>query len=518
VLCNNGASTIIEVGFDEGSLTYLLEFAGPGDLSPIHAGFENGPAITSISAGPSPSADNVCVNVPSPTAHSDCDATAAGVGYTCPAGTVRPSFSRGSLYTREAPCGTSPDPRIAAGWTLLPNSTDGVGNACNLINRPTTPGQCASVGNTVRVGGLDVQAIAGWVVPCYVDGDGDGVAPCLGDCDDGEPARFPGNPEICDGLDNDCSGGLPPDEADLDGDGYRFCTGDCDDGQAARFPGNLEVCDGLDNDCDGVTPGAEVDADGDADGFRICAGDRDDALAGVSPAAPEVCDGLDNDCDTLVDDRSGIVDSDGDAVAEACDNCPSAHNPTQLDTDHDGLGNSCDNCAFVANRGQEDRDLDLRGDPCDNCPDDANSFQDDDDADTRGDACDNCPFAPNRDQGDVGADAEGNVCDLDDGLILVTLPDPFYIEWQQEAGFASFNTYRGDLAVLRQTGEYTQDPAVVPLALRNCGVVDAWVLDGDDPPSGEGVFVLVTGNGAGGEGGLGTTSAGMPRPNTHPCP
>ena len=45
------------------------------------------------------------------------------------------------------------------------------------------------------------------------DADGDGVPSEL-DCDDDDPARFPGNTELCDGIDNDCSG-----EAETDGDG-----------------------------------------------------------------------------------------------------------------------------------------------------------------------------------------------------------------------------------------------------------------------------------------------------------
>ena len=36
------------------------------------------------------------------------------------------------------------------------------------------------------------------------DNDGDGVSVCL-DCDDGDAARFPGNPEVCDDKDNDCN-------------------------------------------------------------------------------------------------------------------------------------------------------------------------------------------------------------------------------------------------------------------------------------------------------------------------
>ncbi len=81
-----------------------------------------------------------------------------------------------------------------------------------------------------------------------VDSDGDSSLACA-DCDDNEASVFPGNPEVCDGLDNDCdatteaSGG----EGDGDGDGAVACA-DCDDAVATNFPGNTEACDGLDND------------------------------------------------------------------------------------------------------------------------------------------------------------------------------------------------------------------------------------------------------------------------------
>ena len=38
---------------------------------------------------------------------------------------------------------------------------------------------------------------------------------------------------------------------DQDGDQVKVLGGDCDDNAATNFPGNPEVCDGLDNGCDG---------------------------------------------------------------------------------------------------------------------------------------------------------------------------------------------------------------------------------------------------------------------------
>ena len=104
--------------------------------------------------------------------------------------------------------------------------------------------------------------------------------------------------------------------SDMDNDGYvlddPFCMGDdCDDWNPATYPGAVEICDGLDNDCDGVLPDDEVDGDGD--GWILCA-DCNDTDWEINPGIRESkgagnCDdGLDNDCD-------GLVDTDIECVA-----------------------------------------------------------------------------------------------------------------------------------------------------------------------------------------------------------
>ncbi len=134
----------------------------------------------------------------------------------------------------------------------------------------------------------------GVLLPWHADADADGYgdplamieacAPPPGyventlDCDDTNAVRWPGNPEVCDGYDNDCNeeideGGVKDDFwGDVDGDGYgdpevptEACaapTGyvanaeDCLDSDADVSPAETEVChDGLDNDCDGTSNG-----------------------------------------------------------------------------------------------------------------------------------------------------------------------------------------------------------------------------------------------------------------------
>ena len=113
------------------------------------------------------------------------------------------------------------------------------------------------------------------------DEDGDGLSSCQGDCDDAKASVGPTMTEVCDGLDTDCDGELPPEEVDGDGDGSPRCAGDCDDEDRTK---NTK--------------------DEDGDGVSTCAGDCDDFCASCKPGAPEVLgDWMDNDCDGESDEE-----------------------------------------------------------------------------------------------------------------------------------------------------------------------------------------------------------------------
>lgn len=189
----------------------------------------------------------------------------------------------------------------------------------------------------------------------------DGLSLLAGDCDDADPDVFPGQIEVCNAVDDDCSGAIddaPIDgvqayvDDDLDGygdaalpevrctvdDGWSGTGSDCDDADPLSNPGATELCDQRDNDCDGaVDDEATLDRtwypDGDGDGFGVATGaqaacavplgfailatDCNDADATVYPRAIEHCDEVDDDCDGLIDEdgAEGFVwylDEDGD--------------------------------------------------------------------------------------------------------------------------------------------------------------------------------------------------------------
>lgn len=141
------------------------------------------------------------------------------------------------------------------------------------------------------------------------DPDGDGISACDGDCAPFDEGIAPGLPELCNGLDDDCTSDTwaPGEQTDADGDGDPTCS-DCDDNDPDRAHGLPELPNGVDDDCDGSLPSWEIDADGD--GWRVGEGDCDDLHPDVHPAAPDLCDGLENDCIEGAPDET--VDHDGD--------------------------------------------------------------------------------------------------------------------------------------------------------------------------------------------------------------
>ncbi len=228
-------------------------------------------------------------------------------------------------------------------------------------------------------GTIDEEGAVG-EVPWYLDADSDGYGDAdsawdrceqpsgyVGnseDCDDAAVAVNPGGTEVCNGVDDDCDGGVdeagaldePTWYADADEDGYGSTidvlgacaqpsgylasTGDCDDANGDTNPGASEQCNGIDDNCDGsVDEDGAVDAstwylDGDADGFggtsstQSCtmpsgyvadASDCDDGDSAVNPDAIEVCNGIDDDCDRIADSFDAVdatsyyqdLDSDG---------------------------------------------------------------------------------------------------------------------------------------------------------------------------------------------------------------
>jgi hypothetical protein len=234
------------------------------------------------------------------------------------------------------------------------------GTDCNDVRPEIRPGSteaCDRLDNDCDTQVDEMAALTG-----FVDSDFDGIGGSIpmnscggvagfstqgGDCDDGDASIFPGAPELCDGVNNDCDGGIDEtmDSADWyldsDQDGFGDMTTppisscflqagrslrgtDCNDDNAAINPAAAEMCDGVDNNCNGLLDfqiGVNDFEDDDDDGIidltcPIFGADCDDQDPTTGGGAAEACDGRDNDCDAQVDEdadtRQWFRDNDED--------------------------------------------------------------------------------------------------------------------------------------------------------------------------------------------------------------
>jgi MYXO-CTERM domain-containing protein len=274
----------------------------------------------------------------------------------------------------------------------------------NNTTYPTAPEYCDVVDNNCD--GTTDEDTAVDASTWYADADSDGYGDASTtdiecyqptayvadntDCDDSNNTTYPGAPEYCDGVDNDCDGTVDEDTAvdaltwygDSDSDGYGDAavmdiecyqpTGyvldntDCDDAEATTYPGADEYCDGHDDNCDGDTDeDASVDvstwyADADSDGYGDAAvtdmdcylptgyvaddTDCDDTDADTYPGAEEWCDGHDDNCDGITDEDDSMdsitwyIDADGDGEGDSSisgDSCYGATGYVENSTDCD---------------------------------------------------------------------------------------------------------------------------------------------------------------------------------------
>jgi hypothetical protein len=193
-----------------------------------------------------------------------------------------------------------------------------------LVILPATLAGCDSDAKVAADGGPDD------------DLDQDGFTPNTGDCNDDNRSIYPGAPDPCDGVDQNCDG--TADELfDQDNDNYTTCAGDCRDNDPASNPGASEVVDGFDNDCDGIPDNHTDQYDDDGDGYSEDQGDcNDDENGGgalIGPDAVEVAlnsegevEGVDNDCDGIIDEAiepcpTDLPATDAMAYANAMDVC-----------------------------------------------------------------------------------------------------------------------------------------------------------------------------------------------------
>jgi hypothetical protein len=150
------------------------------------------------------------------------------------------------------------------------------------------------------------------------------------DCDDTNAAVHPNAAETCNGLDDNCAGGIDEGLSRSTTCGLGACAGNtgietCTAGQWGNDTcdpdagATAEVCDNQDNDCDGSTDEIFTDlgrdcANGEGacqrSGEMVCASDQQGTVCNAVAGTPsdEVCyDDIDDDCNGEIDDRCSVI-------------------------------------------------------------------------------------------------------------------------------------------------------------------------------------------------------------------
>lgn len=199
----------------------------------------------------------------------------------------------------------------------------------------------------------DADSLINPATTWYLDADGDliggtsqtfvGCTPPTGyvlsnnDCDDSN-INVIGSIMYYTDADNDGYGDFATGTLQCANPGAGFVTNstDCDDTNNQVHPGATEICDGIDNDCVGgidngltfVTYYTDADNDGfgtgagqslcqnPGTGFALVAGDCNDSNNQINPNSPEICDNIDNNCANGTDEGLTFVayftDTDND--------------------------------------------------------------------------------------------------------------------------------------------------------------------------------------------------------------
>jgi len=278
-------------------------------------------------AGINPAADEACDG-----RDNDCNGVA---DFVIAEGNLEDDDGDGAADIDCGPFGTDCDDQDASTFVGAPEICDGRDNDCDGLSDD----------------GTDATL---WYLDFDRDGFGDAndtpISSCepppghvlrVGDCDDTDPTRAPGQVDDCDGRDDDCDGVLDENAdltayfPDLDFDGFgdddaqvNLCIdvpadlltigGDCDDSDPDINAAAAELCDGVDDDCDGRTDeGFRTVSCGEGTCARTVALCQEGVPVACEPGVPqpELCNDFDDDCDGVVDNDPAAANNCGDPTS-----------------------------------------------------------------------------------------------------------------------------------------------------------------------------------------------------------